>query len=85
MKIAEISTLLKRELYQNGYQYGFYYDGRKYTPNFKNVFDAEFFNLSKTVYRIQDPQDTMKEKIGTCIDAVIVMKTILDELLHIHF
>ena len=80
MKIAEISTLLKRELYQNGYQYGFYYDGRKYTPNFKNGFDAEFFNLSKTVYRIQDPQDTMKEKIGTCIDAVIVMKTILDKL-----
>ena len=79
MKIAEISTLLKRELYENDYQYGFCFDGRKYTPNFKNGFDAEFFNLSKTVYRIQDPQDTMKEKIGTCIDAVIVMKTILDE------
>ncbi len=37
MKIAEISTLLKRELYENDYQYGFYFDGRKYTPNFKEL------------------------------------------------
>ena len=40
MKIAEISTLLKRELYENDYQYGFCFDGRKYTPNVKDGFDA---------------------------------------------
>ena len=80
MKIAEICTLLKRELYENNYQYGFYFGGIKYMPDFKNGFDEEFFKLSKTVYRIQNPQDTMKEKIGNCIDAVIVMKIILDEI-----
>lgn len=80
MLITEICDCLRQELYKNGYQYGFYYDGRKYTPDFSNGFDAEFFNLQKTIYRIQNPQDTMKEKIGTCIDAVIVMKSILDEI-----
>lgn len=80
MKIAEICDILRQELYQNGYQYGFYYDGRKYTPNFSNGFDEEFSNALKNVYRIQDPQDTMKEKIGTCIDAVILMKSILDKI-----
>lgn len=80
MNIAEICDILRQELYQSGYLYGFYSDGRKYLPDFSNGFDKEFFNLQKNLYRIQDPQDTMKEKIGTCIDAVIVMKTILDEL-----
>ncbi len=80
MKIVEICDILRRELYQSGYQYGFYSEGRKYTPDFSNGFDEKFFNLQKNIYRIQDPQDTMKEKIGTCIDAVIVMKIILDEL-----
>ncbi len=80
MKITEICDILRQELYQNDYQYGFYYDGRKYVPDFSNGFDAEFFNLQKTIYRIQNPRDTMKEKIGTCIDAVVVMKSILDEI-----
>ena len=80
MKITEICDILRQELYQNDYQYGFYYDGRKYMPDFSNGFDAEFFNLQKTIYRIQNPRDTMKEKIGTCIDAVMVMKSILDEI-----
>ncbi len=80
MKITEICDILRQELYQNGYRYGFYYDGRKYAPNFSNCFDEEFFNLLKSIYRIQDPQDTMKQKIGTCIDAVIVMKCILDKI-----
>ena len=80
MKITEICDILRQELYQNDYQYGFYYDGRKYIPDFSNGFDAEFFNLQKTIYRIQNPRDTMKEKIGTCIDAVMVMKSILDEI-----
>ena len=80
MKIAEISALLKQELYQNGYRYGFCCDGRKYSPDFSNDFDKEYFNLQKTLYRIQDPKDTIREKIGTCIDAVLVMKSILDEI-----
>ncbi len=80
MKITEICDILKQELYQNEYQYGFYYDNRKYTPDLSNGFDEEFFNLQKSIYRIQDPQDTMKYKIGTCIDAVIVMKSILDKI-----
>jgi len=79
MKIKEICDLLKQELYENGYQYGFYSEGRKYTPDFSNGFDVEYFNLSKTIYRIQNPSDTMRVKIGTCIDAVMVMKTILDK------
>lgn len=78
MKIAEICALLKQELYENGYKYGFFSDGKRYTPNVENGFDVEYFNLSKTIYRIQDPAVTMREKIGTCIDAVMVMKTILD-------
>ncbi len=80
MKITEICDILRQELYENNYQYGFYFDGRKYTPDFRNGFDAEFFNLSKTIYRIQTPQDTMKEKIGTCVDVVLVMKYILDKM-----
>ncbi len=80
MRITEICDVLRQELYQNEYQYGFYYEGRKYSPDFSNGFDKKFFNLQKKFYRIQDPQDTMNEKIGTCIDAVIVMKTILDEI-----
>ncbi len=80
MKITEICDVLRQELYQNGYQYGFYYDGIKYSPDFNNGFDKKFFDLQKEFYRIQDPQDTIREKIGTCIDAVIVMKHILDEL-----
>ena len=80
MNIAEISDILRQELYQSGYQYGFCSAGKKYTPDFSDGFDEKFFNLSKNIYRIQNPQDTMKEKIGTCIDAVVVMKHILDEL-----
>ena len=80
MKITEICDILRQELYNNDYQYGFYYEGRKYTPDFRKGFDADFFTLSKTIYRIQNPQDTIKEKVGTCIDAVMVMKNILDEI-----
>ena len=80
MTITETCDILRCELYQNGYTYGFYSNGTKYTPDFSNGFDEEFFNLQKMNYHIQEPQDTMQEKIGTCIDAVMVMKTILDQL-----
>ena len=52
MNIAEISDVLKQELYQSGYQYGFYSAGRKYTPDFINRFDEKFLNLQKRIYRI---------------------------------
>ena len=80
MRIAEICALLRRELYDTGYQYGFYSNEKRFTPDIKNGFDAEFFHLSRTIYRIQNPVDTMREKVGTCIDTVMVMKTILDNL-----
>lgn len=44
------------------------------------VWKQNFSICKKTIYRIQDPQDTMKEKIGTCIDAVMVMDKILYEI-----
>ena len=55
MRITEICDVLRQELYQNEYQYGFYYEGRKYSPDFSNGFDKKFFNLQKKFYRIQDP------------------------------
>lgn len=78
MKIVDICNLLRNELYENGYEYGFYWNGIKYKPDINNGFDSKYYNLSQTIYRIQDPIDTMREKIGTCIDAVMVMKFILD-------
>ena len=46
---------------------------------FDNGFDYNFYNLLITIYKVQDPIDTMREKIGTCNDIVMVMKKILDE------
>ncbi len=79
MKITDICNILKKEFYNSGYEYGFYSNGKKYKPNMSNGFDSEYYNLSKAIYRIQSPTDTMKEKIGTCIDAVLVMEDILKE------
>ena len=80
MTIKEICDILKTELYNNGFEYGFVLNGRKYKPNMNSGFDKEYYHLSTTVYLVQDPQVTLKEKIGTCIDAVLVMKSILDRL-----
>ena len=79
MKIKQVCYLLRKELYNNNYEYGFYCDGKKYKPNMSNGFDSEFYNLLLTVYKVQDPIDTMREKIGTCNDVVLVMKKRLDE------
>jgi len=78
MKIIEISDLLRKELFNNGYEYGFVVDGKKYKPDMSNGFDSEYYRLSMTIYRVQHPSVTMKEKIGTCVETVLVMKTILD-------
>ncbi len=80
MTINEICDELRRELYNNGYEYGFYLNGKKYKPDFTKGFDEEYGRLSKSIYRIQNPEDTIGQKIATCIDSVLVMGTILDSL-----
>ncbi len=79
MRIPEICDLLREELFNNGYEYGFYLNGKKYKPDISKGFDEEYFQLSKMIYRVQEPLVTMREKTGTCIDAVLVMKKLLDE------
>lgn len=79
MTIPEICELLKSELFGRGYEYGFFLDGKKYTPNMEKGFDREYYHLSTTIYRVQNPLVTMREKIGTCVDAVMVMKMLLDQ------
>lgn len=37
MTISEICDILRKELYNNGYEYGFVLDGKKYKPNCVNV------------------------------------------------
>ena len=77
MTIIEICDVLKKGLLNNGYEYGFVVDGKKYKPDMSG-FDEEYYRLSTTIYRVQDPSVTMKEKIGTCVEAVMVMKYLLD-------
>ncbi len=77
MKIVEICDALRAELMNNGYQYGFVVDSQTYQPNTTNGFDAAFYHLANTISRVQDPALTRKEKVGTCIDAVLVMRQIL--------
>lgn len=78
MRICEICGALKAELYHNGYEYGFIANGQKYKPNMNGGFDHEYYRLSETLYCVQEPNITMKEKIGTCVDAVLVMRWLLD-------
>lgn len=80
MTIKEICDILKSDLYNNGYEYGFILNGQKYKPNMSGGFDEEYYRLSNTIYLVQEPKVTLKEKIGTCIDVVLVMKSILDKL-----
>ena len=79
MTIQEVCECLKSELLDNGYEYGFFLDGKKYKPNMTKGFDSEYFQLSTTIYRVQNPEVTMREKIGTCVDTVMVMKMLLDQ------
>lgn len=78
MTISAICDVLKKELLNNGYEYGFVVDGKMYKPDMSG-FDEEYYRLSMTIYRVQEPSVTMKEKIGTCVEAVMVMKHLLDE------
>lgn len=80
MKISDICEILKAELYDNGYEYGFTLNGKKYKPDMGGGFDENYYRLSMTEYLVQSPEVTMKEKIGTCVDAVLVMRTKLSEI-----
>ncbi len=80
MTIKEICDILKAELYNKGFEYGFFLNGQKYKPDIKNGFDNDYYHLAKTISLVQEPSVTLKEKIGTCVDTVIVMKSILDKL-----
>ena len=78
--IQSICNRLKAELLDNGYEYGFYLNGKTYKSDMSNGFDKGFFDRLLTEYRIQDPRDTKQAKVGTCHDIVLLMKAILDEL-----
>ena len=78
MKIVEICDALRKELFNTGYEYGFVVDGQIYKPNMASGFDAAFYHLANTISRVQDPEVTKQEKVGTCIDVVLVMRQILD-------
>ena len=80
MTITEICTILRNELFNTGYEYGFIADSKKYRPNMSNGFDHEYYQNSLTIYRVQEPGVTRTEKIGTCIETVVLIKQILDEL-----
>ena len=77
-KLARICGLLKDELLDNGYSYGFYLKGRRIVPNVSLGFDEEFARLITTEYRIQSPEISRREKVATCLDAVLVMEDILN-------
>ena len=78
MKIVEICDALRKELVNTGYEYGFVVDGQIYKPNMARGFDAAFYHLANTISRVQDPEVTKQTKVGTCIDAVLVMRQILE-------
>ena len=77
--IARICDLLRSELYENGYRYGFCLDGSVIVPDASKGFDEAFGRLLAARYRIQPPELTKKAKAATCLDAVLVMKDILSE------
>ena len=77
-EITRLCDMLRKELLNNGYEYGFVVDGKKYKPDMSNGFDEEYYNQAKTMSIVQDPLVTMQEKIGTCVDTVVVMKHLLD-------
>ena len=79
LDIARICDLLRSELYENGYRYGFCLNGSVIVPDVSKGFDAEFGRLLTSQYRIQPPELTRKAKAATCLDAVLVMKEILSE------
>ncbi len=78
MTITHLCDILRTELLENGYEYGFILNGTKVKPDFVAGFDREYDRLVRSAYRVQSPAVTRKEKIGTCIEAVLIMKELLD-------
>ena len=76
-KATSVCNILREELFENGYLYGFFLNGNKIVPDMSKGVDEEFDRLLKTEYRIQSPAITKREKVATCLDAVLVMKEIL--------
>ena len=79
MTITLLCDILRKELLANGYEYGFLLNGARVKPDFTAGFDQKYDRLVHTAYRVQSPAVTRKEKIGTCIEAVLVMKELLDQ------
>ncbi len=52
MQIKEACELLKRELLNNGYEYGFYRDGKMHRPDMTSGFDKDYHHSLLTEYRI---------------------------------
>lgn len=80
MNINEICNILRDTLYNTGFEYGFVLNGQKYKPNMNGGFDNEYYHLAKTISIVQTPEVTLAEKTGTCIDTVIGMRSMLDQL-----
>ena len=51
--IQSICQLLKDELLDNGYEYGFYLNGKTYKPDMSIGFDEKFFDRLLSEYRIK--------------------------------
>ena len=79
MTTTRLCDILRAELLENGYEYGFLLNGVKVKPDFTAGFDREYDRLARTTYRVQPVSLTRREKIGTCIEAVLVMQELLDQ------
>lgn len=80
MTIEAICDQLRAALFDRGFEYGFFANGRIYKPDMTAGFDGEYARCAETIYRIQPPKITLQHKIGTCVDAVLVMKSMLDAM-----
>lgn len=80
MTITEICNILRNELFHTGYEYGFIANSKRYQPDMSNGFDNDYYQSSLTIYRVQDTAVTRTEKIGTCVETVVLVKQLLDEL-----
>ena len=61
MTITYLCDILRTELLENGYEYGFLLNGVKVKPDFTAGFDREYDRLVRTAYRVQSP--TVKKKL----------------------
>ena len=73
MTIKDICDILRAELYNNGFEYGFIVNDQKYKPNMDNGFDNEYYHLAKTIYIVQAPSVTLskQKRIETSLSACL--------------